>query len=102
MIMDGLMAKTKFLDRSWKRSKILQLRTFLFDIIYDPNVQFEVLVYWILIFLNSLDWRKEKNKVVDLKELYNFVVAIFIWNHLLNKNSVWISHILKTEIFKRP
>ena len=37
-----------------------------------------------------------KIKVVDLDELYNFVVANYsIWNHFLPQNSIWGCHILK-------
>lgn len=35
-------------------------------------------------------------KVVDLDEIYNFIVnAFFIWNRLLSQIYVWISYILK-------
>jgi len=40
-----------------------------------------------------------KIKIVDLNEFYNFVVYnLFIWNHLLPKFYVWISHILKFKL----
>jgi hypothetical protein len=33
-------------------------------------------------------------EVIDVEELYNFVVDNFlIWNHLSTENYVWISHI---------
>jgi hypothetical protein len=48
------------------------------------------------------DGEMTKTKDVDLEEQYNFIVDnLFIWNHLSEKNSVWISHILKFKIFKR-
>ncbi len=38
--------------------------------------------------------KKTKVKVIDLDELYNFIVDnFFIWNHLLPKK-IWISYIL--------
>ena len=41
-----------------------------------------------------------KTKVVDLDELYNFVVDDFsIWNHLLLQNIIWISYILKFKFY---
>ena len=40
-----------------------------------------------------------KTRVVDLDELYNFVVDGFcIWNKLMSQNSIWSSHILKFKI----
>ena len=40
-----------------------------------------------------------KTRVVDLDELYNFVVNGFcIWNKLMSHNSIWSSHILKFKI----
>jgi hypothetical protein len=41
-----------------------------------------------------------KTKVLDLDELYKFVVDnFFIWNHLLSLNFVWSSHILKFKFW---
>ena len=40
-----------------------------------------------------------KTRVVDLDELYNFVVNGFcIWNKLMSHNSIWSPHILKFKI----
>jgi hypothetical protein len=48
------------------------------------------------------DGEMVKVKVLDLKELYNFVVAnFFTLNHLSKENYVSISPILKFKIFKR-
>jgi hypothetical protein len=45
-------------------------------------------------------WRNNQNKVVDLDELYNFVVTdFFIWNHLESHNSIWSSYILKFKFW---
>ena len=39
-------------------------------------------------------WRNNQNKVVDIKNLCKFLVGnFFIWNHLSNKNYIWIPHI---------
>ncbi len=41
-----------------------------------------------------------KIKVIDLDELYNFVVDNFtIWNHLLLEKNIWISYILKYKFY---
>jgi len=46
--------------------------------------------------ITSSDKEMTKIKVVDLDELYNFVVDdFFIWNHLLSKNYVQSFYILK-------
>ena len=43
-----------------------------------------------------------KTKMVDLKNLYNFIADnLFIWNDLSNENYVWIL-IFEIWIFKRP
>ena len=36
---------------------------------------------------NGVEWRNDKTKVVDLEELYNFVVDnFFVWNHVSKEN----------------
>ena len=46
----------------------------------------------------TLDGQTIKTKVVDLEELYNFIVNnFFILNHLFKENYVWISHILNSK-----
>ena len=45
-----------------------------------------------------------KIKVIDLDELYNFVVDdFFSWNHLVYENIVWSCHIFKFKfkLFKQ-
>ncbi len=45
-----------------------------------------------------------KIKVIDIDELYNFVVDdFFSWNHLLFENVVWSCHIFKFKfkLFKK-
>jgi len=50
---------------------------------------FEFLIFEIWIFQMILDGEMPKTKVVDLEELYNFVVdKFFIWNHLCMENYV--------------
>jgi hypothetical protein len=40
-------------------------------------------------------------KVVDVDEIYNFLVDdFFIWNHLQSQNSVWSAQILKFNFFE--
>jgi hypothetical protein len=44
----------------------------------------------------KLDGELTKIKVLDLDEIYNFIVDdFFIWNHLLAQNSIRISKSLK-------
>jgi hypothetical protein len=39
-----------------------------------------------------------KTKVINIDELYNFVVDdIFSWNHLVFENVIWSCHNLKLE-----
>ena len=41
-----------------------------------------------------------KTKVVDIDELYNFVVDdFFSWNHLVFENIVWSCHNLKFKFY---
>jgi hypothetical protein len=50
------------------------------------------------------DEEMTKIKVIDLDELYNFVVDdFFSWNHLIFENVVWSCHILKFKfkLFKQ-
>jgi len=45
---------------------------------------FEVLIFWFFLnYSNELDEEMTKTKLVDLNEIYNFVIEVFfIWNHL--------------------
>ena len=60
--------------------------TFSFENIYGPRILFEALKFWNSIFQivqTTLDGKTTKTKVVDLDEIYNFVVDnYFIRNHL--------------------
>ena len=41
-----------------------------------------------------------KTKVIDIDELYNFVIDdFFIWNHLVFENIVWSCHNLKFKFY---
>ena len=59
---------------------------FSFETIYGPRILFEVLKFWNSIFWivqTTLDGKTTKTKVIDLDEIYNFVVDnYFIINHL--------------------
>ena len=60
--------------------------TFSFETIYGPRILFEALKFWNSIFQivqTALDAKMTKTKVVDLDEIYNFIVDnYFIRNHL--------------------
>ena len=60
--------------------------TFSFETTYGPIILFEALKFWNSIFQivqMTLDGKTTKTKVVDLDEIYNFVVDnYFIRNHL--------------------
>ena len=60
--------------------------TFSFETIYGPRILFEALKFWnsfFWIIQMALDEEMTKSKVVELDEIYNFVVDnYFIRNHL--------------------
>jgi hypothetical protein len=54
----------------------------------------EFLTFEIQFFQTSSDGEMPKTKGADLEKLYNFVVDnVFIWNHLVKENYMWICHI---------
>jgi hypothetical protein len=61
--------------------------TFSSEIIYGPNILFEVLIFWNSIVWTNLDGEMTRNKVVDINEISNSVVDdFFIRNHLQFRN----------------
>jgi hypothetical protein len=96
-LLDGKMTKTNDIDLDEFYNFVvydLFIWNHLLSKIYvriSHNLKFK---FWIV--QTKSDKKLIKTKVVDLDELYNFVVADFsIWNNLLFQNSIWSFSILK-------
>ena len=61
-------------------------------------------ILWTILQITLSDEEMTKIEVIDLDELYNFVIDDFFnWNHFVFKNIIWSYHILKFKfkLFKQ-